>query len=160
MLRSSALIGLLGMPLAACGGSTGPSTEVPSTPSATEPASPPSSLPATPRSVEPVTPPPTAAARARVDLATMVERALAAAAEKTGVARSELVVVSSEAVVWPDGAIGCPQPGMNYTMALVPGYQIVIDARGQRLDYHATERGYMILCPPGMPIGRSQQETM
>jgi hypothetical protein len=133
MLKSSALIGLLGMPLAACGGAP------------PEPSTPP--------------PSPTAGVRTRVDLAAMVEAALVAAAEKTGIARAGLEVVSSEAVVWSDGSIGCAEPGMNYTMALVPGYRIIIEANGQRLDYHATERGYLILCPPGRAVGPSTPDA-
>jgi hypothetical protein len=60
------------------------------------------------------------------------------------------------AVTWPDGSLGCPQPGVNYTMALVPGYRIRVRAGERVLDYHASQRGYFVLCPGGMavdPIG-------
>jgi hypothetical protein len=151
MLRSSVLIGMLGIPLTACGG--GPTGPEPAAPAAVPVTNPTAKQRAAPGA-------PTAGIRAKFDLAAMVEAALAAAAEKTGLARSDLAVASSEAVVWADGSIGCAEPGMNYTMAPVAGYRIIIEARGERLDYHATERGYLILCPPGRSTGTALQETM
>jgi len=110
------------------------------------------------------TPTPTSSAPAPVvpvtkDLATMVQAALDAAALKTGRARSALEVVSSEAVVWSDGSLGCAEPGMNYTMALVPGYRITIRAGGELLDYHASDRGQLMLCPPGRSAAPSPVGT-
>ena len=54
---------------------------------------------------------------------------------------------SAVAVTWADGSLGCPEPGMNYTMALVPGYRIKVQAGERQLDYHASRRGYFVLCP-------------
>src|SRR6266487_1130586 len=53
------------------------------------------------------------------------------AAALTSVARDQLVVVRAESVVWNDGSLGCPEPGMMYTQALVNGYRVVINAAGQ-----------------------------
>ena len=89
-------------------------------------------------------------------LESVTEAVLADAAKRTGKARSALVVERAEAVTWADGSLGCPEPGMNYTMALVPGYRIRVRAGEQLLDYHASRRGYFVLCPPGRsadPIG-------
>ena len=80
-------------------------------------------------------------------LQAMIETALADASRRTGRPRSEWSVVAAEAVTWRSGALGCPQPGMLYTDALVPGYRIVIEAAGQRLDYHASAQGEPLLCP-------------
>jgi hypothetical protein len=82
-------------------------------------------------------------------LETMTESVLDDAAKRTGLERSRLVVKSAEAVTWADGSLGCPQPGMNYTMALVPGYRIRIRAGDQLLDYHASRSGYYVLRPAG-----------
>ena len=77
-----------------------------------------------------------------------VEAALDDAARSTGVPRGELKVVSVEQVTWRDAALGCPEPGMMYTQALVAGYRITIGAAGKSLDYHADQRGRVLLCPP------------
>jgi len=89
-------------------------------------------------------------------LETLTESVLDDAAKRTGLGRTSLVVESAAAVTWADGSLGCPEPGMNYTMALVPGYRIIVRAGEQRLDYHASRRGYFVLCPAGRsadPIG-------
>jgi len=82
-------------------------------------------------------------------LSSVTEAVLADASTRTGADKASLRVESAEAVTWADGSLGCPQPGMNYTMALVPGYRIKVRAREQLLDYHASQRGYFVLCPAG-----------
>lgn len=85
-------------------------------------------------------------------LSSITDAVLTDAAGRTGLARSSLVVESVEAVTWADGSLGCPEPGMAYTMALVPGYRIRVRAEGQLLDYHASQRGYFVLCPAGRAV--------
>lgn len=77
----------------------------------------------------------------------VVETVLADASKQTGLDRESLEVLGAEAVTWPDGSLGCPKPGMMYTQALVPGYRVQIRAGERVLDYHASQRGYFVLCP-------------
>jgi len=70
--------------------------------------------------------------------------------ERIGADREAIVVERSGAVIWRDGSLGCPQPDMMYTQALVPGYQIVLRVGEVTYDYHASESGNFILCPEGM----------
>jgi hypothetical protein len=65
---------------------------------------------------------------------------------RTGADRQSIEVVRAEAVVWNDGSLGCPQPGMEYTQMLVDGYWVVLRAGGQDYDFRATQAGYFILC--------------
>ncbi len=44
-------------------------------------------------------------------------------------------LVSAESITWPNGALGCPQPGEAYTQALVDGMRVVVDAGGATYDY-------------------------
>jgi hypothetical protein len=69
--------------------------------------------------------------------------------DRTGIAVAEITVEYAEDVIWPDGSMGCPQPGMMYTMALVPGYRVILAAGGKQYDYHASERGGFVLCEGG-----------
>jgi hypothetical protein len=85
--------------------------------------------------------------RVAAGLQAVTEAALVDASQRTGHPRTELKLVAAAAVTWRNGALGCPQPGMLYTDALVPGYRVVIEAAGQRLDYHASARGEPLLCP-------------
>jgi len=82
-----------------------------------------------------------------LDMQGRIDAAIADAARRTGIAAASIKLVAAEAVTWPDGSLGCPQPGMAYTQALVPGYRIRLDAAGQTLDYHAGERGAPAFCP-------------
>ena len=54
-------------------------------------------------------------------------------AQRQGVYGSAIMVVSTDEVTWRDfGSMGCPEPGMNYTEALVPGVRVVRDLDGVR----------------------------
>lgn len=44
-------------------------------------------------------------------------------------------LVSAEAVTFTDGALGCPEPGLSYTQALVDGMRVVVTAGGTTYDY-------------------------
>jgi hypothetical protein len=79
----------------------------------------------------------------------ILEAILAEAAKLAKVAREKLVIVRAESVVWNNGALGCPQPGMMYTDALVNGYWVVIDAGGKRYDFRVGGGGSFRLCPEG-----------
>ena len=54
--------------------------------------------------------------------------------------------MSVEEVTWRDGSIGCPEPGMNYTQALVPGIRVVLELDGRRYEYHAGGGRSIFLC--------------
>lgn len=68
------------------------------------------------------------------------------AEEETGVDRSQIEVVLAEAVSWSDGSIGCPEDGMMYTQALVPGYRVILAVAGEELAFHAPESGEFFPC--------------
>ena len=86
--------------------------------------------------------------------AEMIEAALDDAANRSTTARADIKVTSAEPVTWPDGSLGCPQPGMMYTQALVAGYRIVLQAGEQTLNYHAMSRGRPVFCPAAALCGR------
>ena len=89
----------------------------------------------------------------------LLQSIVAAAAERAGVEPAEIQVVAAEAVTWNDGSIGCPEPGMMYTQALVPGYRVVLEADGRQLNFHATESGDFRFCEnPRPPLERSPNE--
>lgn len=67
-------------------------------------------------------------------------------ARRIDVPPDELTVRRAEARVWPDGAMDCPQPGMNYTSAPVDGYWIVFEHQGRDYDYRVSRSGLMVMC--------------
>ena len=76
----------------------------------------------------------------------MLDEVIGLAEEETGVDRSEIEVVLAEAVTWSDGSIGCPEEGMMYTQALVPGYRVILEVAGEELAFHAPESGEFFPC--------------
>jgi hypothetical protein len=87
---------------------------------------------------------------------TILESILKEAAALAKVARDKLVIVRAESVVWNDGSLGCPEPGMMYTQALVNGYWVVIDAADQNYDFRVGRGGNFRLCPAGQGHPPSQ----
>ena len=145
---SQAWIGLVAVLLAvvaaACGGpapaaaptppaSPGPLVRAPASPSPGVSPAPSVRAPAPAPSVEPRAAP-------------LVQQAVADAAQRTGLAPSAVRVVQVEAREWRDASLGCPRPGRMYAQVLTPGYLIVLEAAGQRLEYHADGGRRVELC--------------
>lgn len=71
-------------------------------------------------------------------------------ARRALVKHDAITVVSATEQQWPDGAMGCPQPGQMYTQMIVPGYRVVLQASGNRYAYHSDRRGNFIVCSNGL----------
>ncbi len=67
-------------------------------------------------------------------------------ARRTGAAEGDIAVVSVEAVVWRDGSLGCPQPGMAYTQVLTDGARITLEHNGTSYVYHSGGDREPFLC--------------
>ena len=75
-----------------------------------------------------------------------VEQAKADLAKRLSVDAARVTVVSSEEVTWSDGSLGCPEPGMMYTQALVPGARIILEVDGTQYNYHSGANRAPFLC--------------
>ena len=58
----------------------------------------------------------------------------------------DIRVLRAQAVVWRDGSLGCPKPGLMYSQALVDGYWVVLRLHGKEWDYRAGSRKHFLLC--------------
>jgi len=76
----------------------------------------------------------------------IVQQAMADLSERLGVDPAEITVVRVEEVDWPDGSLGCPQPGMLYTQALVNGSFIQLQVEGRTYNYHSGGARRPFLC--------------
>lgn len=81
-----------------------------------------------------------------------IDLAIADLVDRLQVQPDEISVVSAEPVTWPDGSLGCPQPGYSYTQAIVEGYRVVLEHGETTYDYHAGSDGRPFLCD--RPTGR------
>jgi len=67
----------------------------------------------------------------------------------SGTSADDMSVTRAEPVVWSDGSLGCPEPGMFYTQVLVNGYWVVVQAGDETYDFRVDGSGNFKLCPPG-----------
>ncbi|MFO7689402.1 MAG: hypothetical protein R6W83_02420 [Cryobacterium sp.] len=98
-------------------------------------------LPAPPPSV-----PPTGA---EVVPEAVIDRLRGEVARQAGLALDSVRLLESEAVTWPDSGLGCSGPDESTLQVLTPGYRVVLDAGGRRLEYRGDSRGRFSLCPEG-----------
>ena len=68
--------------------------------------------------------------------------------QRLGIETGAITVSSANLVTWRSGALGCPQQGMHYTQALVPGVRIILVVGKEVHDYHAKQGGKPLYCPP------------
>lgn len=77
-----------------------------------------------------------------------VRRAVVAdAARRFKVDESSVVLTRAEQVTWPDGSLGCAEPGQMYTQMLVEGYRVSARTTEGELVYHTDGRGHVVNCP-------------
>lgn len=125
MLRTVLIIGAAAIVVAACTASSG---------SGSSDAAQPSPASAAPSGAEAALP------------ASIIDPIVADAATRLGVDPSAVTVVSAEEKSFSDGSLGCPEPGMMYTQALVDGHQVVVEANGTQLDYRGSGPDDFRLC--------------
>lgn len=140
----SVLAGLaLAVALAGCAGTAGDASEGASTMTPAE-STPPGNDPQLPVGEVPIE---------------LLEAIVTEAAERAGATEQDVHVIAAERVTWNDGSIGCPDPGMAYTQALVPGYRVVVEFGKEELHFHATESGDFRFCDePRPPLERNADE--
>lgn len=66
-----------------------------------------------------------------------VASAMADLAERRAIDAASITFVSIERVTWRNGAMGCPEPGMSYTQALIRGSRILLEVDGVSYWYHS-----------------------
>ena len=65
---------------------------------------------------------------------------------RAGVDPADVTVITGQEMIWPDGSLGCAEPGGIYTQALVPGYWVIVEAGGAAYDYRLSDKGNFRLC--------------
>lgn len=81
------------------------------------------------------------------------QRAIAVVAERLNLAPTQVNIISSQQVDWPDGCLGVFQPDVMCTQAIVPGYRIILEANGQQYEVHTDLAGNQALLAPGVSLG-------
>jgi hypothetical protein len=85
------------------------------------------------------------APQSEADLLLLARAARTDLAATLGVTEDEISVTGAAAVTWNDGSMGCPQPGMSYTQALVDGARVTLTHGDTTYAYHQGG-GELFLC--------------
>lgn len=81
------------------------------------------------------------------ELGPQADFALEDLASRLGIDQGSIQIQEARRVTWRSGAIGCPQPDLGYTQALVPGLRITLRSDGRTFHYHAAGNGQPFYCP-------------
>lgn len=76
-----------------------------------------------------------------------ISGAIADLAGREQIAEDKIQLTQAGMVEWGSSALGCPQPDMNYTQAVVPGLWVVLSIDERRFYYHGAEGKALFLCP-------------
>ncbi len=85
-------------------------------------------------------------------LAPFVDRATADLASRLGVQTSSIQVASATLVTWPNSAMGCPAPDMQYLQALQDGSLIELAHDGTFYRYHSGGDRQPFLCEARLAV--------
>lgn len=97
-----------------------------------------------PSATLPLPPPPSGGAESVP--AAVLDAVRADAASRLGVAAAAVEVLSGASREWSDGSLGCPKPGESYLQVITEGYQVIVSANGQTLDYRTSVNGAIKVC--------------
>jgi hypothetical protein len=75
-----------------------------------------------------------------------IDHAIQDLANRLKIPPEEITLVDVVQVVWRDGSLGCPKPGMMYTQALVEGRRIRLSVGETIYHYHSSKKGRPFLC--------------
>ena len=103
--------------------------------------------------VEDPTPTSTIGGEELPDESEIIAAAIADLADRLSVDAGGIDVIDAKAVEWPDGSLGCPEPGQFYTQAIVDGAQVLLGADGRLYDYRADAEGNIVFCASGEKDG-------
>ena len=84
---------------------------------------------------------------APMNLKGQVEYSRTDLAQRLDVPLDNVVLSGARQVTWRSGALGCPEPGMNYTDALVPGAVIYLRVDNMIHAYHGKFGEEPFYCP-------------
>jgi hypothetical protein len=76
----------------------------------------------------------------------LVDAAIADLSRRLSIDPGAITLIEARTMVWPDGGLGCPRPGMMYTQMQQDGALIRLRAQGQEFAYHSGGSRPPFLC--------------
>ena len=78
--------------------------------------------------------------------------------ERLSLPVTEISLVSSVEMLWPDSTLGCPKTEGATTLIQIPGYRIILQAAGVQYEYHTDKEQTMVHCDSNSSTGSSSAE--
>ena len=76
----------------------------------------------------------------------LVDEAIDDLARRLAIDRAGIAVIEVRAMVWPDGSLGCPRPGMMYPQVQQDGILIRLRAQEREFSHHGGGTRRPFLC--------------
>ena len=87
--------------------------------------------------------------------------AIKALSEQLSLPVDKITIVSTEAITWPNGCLGIVRMGVMCTQNEVPGFKIVLEANGQKYEFHTNQDGSTVQLAAGAQnAGAVEQELI
>lgn len=86
-------------------------------------------------------------------LESLIEKAKEDLAQRLSISTTQISLVESMEVEWPDSSLGCSQQGMYYLQVITPGYLIRIQALDRVFEFHTNKGNQIVYCDnPSAPL--------
>lgn len=95
-----------------------------------------------------------------VDLTPAQRAAIESLTEKLNLSADKIKLISTEAVTWPNGCLGIVRMGVLCTQAQVEGFKIVLEANGQKYEFHTNRDGSVIALAEGAQEASSVEQQL
>jgi hypothetical protein len=79
-------------------------------------------------------------------LQNLIDQAKDDLAQRLSIPLAQISLVEAKEVVWPDGSLGCPQPGMKYKQVPEDGALIILQVDEINYAYHNGGSRGLFLC--------------
>ena len=79
------------------------------------------------------------------DLTPAQRLAISKLAENLAITPDQIKLVSTEAVDWPDSCLGVSTEGIMCSQVVTPGFRVVLEADGKRVEYHTNQDASVIV---------------
>src|SRR6266540_4136958 len=94
------------------------------------------------------------------DLTPAQRAAMNALMEQLSLFADKIKLVSTEAVTWPNGCLGIVRMGVMCTQNEVPGFKIVLEANGQKYEFHTNQDGSIVMLAEGAQDSAAVEEVV
>jgi hypothetical protein len=100
------------------------------------------------------------ATRVLVDLTSPQQAAIASLSSTLNLAAEQIKVISTQAVIWPNGCMGVQRMGVMCTNQQVPGFVVLLEANSKQYELHTNRDGSEVVPAGGVQASGPAQDAV